>query len=181
MPGHDPLARADPAISLPAFERLSGPPPPPELVEAAIEAHSAPGDIVVDLHGRGGWVARSAVDRQRRAVSLESNPLTRLLAEVVLRPPDVRHLDAAFQAIAAAPRLQSSLKVSISERFATRCPTCGRPAVVDEFIWEASPDGEGTAGRLVRKHYRCAICRDQVGGGEQRHAPVDDDDLARAA
>ncbi len=197
MAGHDPYARADPATTLPAFERLASP-PPPDLVASAIDAHSAPGDIVVDLHGRGGWVARAAVDRQRRAVSMESNPLTRLLAEVVLRPPDVRHLDAAFQAIAAAPRQQSSLKVAIGDRFATRCATCGRSAVVDEFIWEAvSPQSDGEVasdeadagaeatampvGRLVRKHYRCIVCRDQVGGGEQRHAAVDDDDIARAA
>jgi hypothetical protein len=187
MAGRDPLTRADPAISLPAFERLASP-PPPDLVGAAIERHSGPGDVVVDLHGRGGWVARAAVDRQRRAVTLESNPLTRLLAEIVLRPPDVRHLDAAFQAIAAAPRQESSLKVSIGELFGTRCATCARAAVVDEFIWEASPiDDEPDAapsrlapGRLVRKHYRCPVCRDQLGGGEQRHAPVDDDDVARS-
>jgi hypothetical protein len=187
MAGRDPLTRADPAISLPAFERLASP-PPPDLVGAAIERHSGPGDVVVDLHGRGGWVARAAVDRQRRAVTIESNPLTRLLAEIVLRPPDVRHLDAAFQAISAAPRQESSLKVSIGELFGTRCATCGRTAVVDEFIWEAisGDDEPHTApsrpapGRLVRKHYRCAACRDQLGGGEQRHAPVDDDDVARS-
>ncbi|TMD31858.1 MAG: hypothetical protein E6I94_02525 [Chloroflexi bacterium] len=189
MAGRDPLTRADPAISLPAFERLASP-PPPDFVAAAIEAHTGPGDVVVDLHGRGGWVARAAVDRLRRGVTIESNPLTRLLAEIVLRPPDVRHLDAAFQAIAAAPRQESSLKVSIGEMFATRCATCGRAAVVDEFIWEAVPgEGEsdeaapgppGAHGRLLRKHYRCTVCRDQLGGGEQRHAPVDEDDLARA-
>jgi hypothetical protein len=195
MAAHDPFVRAEPATTLPAFERLASP-PPPDLVASAIEAHSAPGDIVVDLHGRGGWVARAAVDRQRRAVSMESNPLTRLLAEVVLRPPDIRHLDAAFQAIAAAPRQQSSLKNAIGDHFATHCATCGRSAVVDEFIWEAIPPADGEerpsdddeadepavmpAGRLVRKHYRCIVCRDQIGGGEQRHAPVDDDDVTRA-
>jgi hypothetical protein len=209
MAGHDPQPRFDPAISLPAFERLGGP-PPPDLVGAAIESHTAPGDVVVDLHGRGGWVARSAIERQRRAVTMESNPLTRLLAEVVLRPPDVRHLDAAFQAIAGASRHQSSLKVTIGDTFATRCPTCGRSVVVDEFIWEAGaaddagagpgdaraatggsgvapdvsvgePPAYGEGARPVRKHYRCTACRDQVGGGEHRHAPVDDDDLARAS
>ena len=211
----DALTRPDPAITLPAFERL-GAPPPPDLVASAIEGHSGPGDVVVDLHGRGGWVARAAVDRQRRAVSMESNPLTRLLAEIVLRPPDVRHLDAAFQALGAAGRGQTSLRVSIADTFATRCPTCGRSAVVDEFIWEAQgegdddgdgadrdgedgadgstaaadPDHASTAaaaaqrwaprGRLIRKHYRCIVCRDQLGGGEQRHAAIDEDDLDRA-
>src|SRR6185295_20112245 len=85
------LSRAEPGFTLPAYERLS-PAPPPELVHARLEANSASGDIVADLHGRGGWIARAAIDRQRRGFSLETSPLTRLLAEFVLRPPDLRHL-----------------------------------------------------------------------------------------
>ena len=128
MAGREVPMRSEPGFSLPAFERLA-PPPPPELVAARIEEYSSLGDVVIDLHGRGGWIARAAVDRQRRAASLETSPLTRLLAEVVLRPPDVRHLDAAFQAISAAPREQSALKVWLGEQFASRCATCGRSVV----------------------------------------------------
>jgi hypothetical protein len=194
MAGRDPLQRSEPGYSLPAFDRLA-PAPPPELLGDHIEAATSPGDVVLDPSGRGGWVARAAVDHQRRAIALESNPLTRLLADVVLRPPDVRHLDAAFQAIAAAPRQQSSLKVSIGELFATRCPRCGRSVVADDFIWEVpadrdrdsgspdpTPEPEETASRgsIVRKHYRCLTCRDQVGGDDQRHAPVDEADIERA-
>src|SRR5574341_832645 len=69
--------------------------------------------------------ARAAVDRQRRAVSIETSALTRLLAEVVLRPPDLRHLDAAFGALSASPLRESSLKMAIGDMFASRCPTCG--------------------------------------------------------
>jgi hypothetical protein len=177
---------------LPASERLA-------LHRRALATRSrptSPGDVVLDPSGRGGWVARAAVDHQRRAIALESNPLTRLLADVVLRPPDVRHLDAAFQAIAAAPRQQSSLKVSIGDLFATRCPRCGRSVVADDFIWEAPADRDddpgaagptpeplqaGSRGTIVRKHYRCLTCRDQVGGGDQRHAPVDEADIERAS
>ncbi len=175
MAARDHLLHGEPGYSLPALARLA-PPPPPDLIAARIEAHAGPGDVVIDLHGRGGWVARAAVDRQRLAVTLETSPLTRLLAEVVLRPPDVRHLDAAFQAIAAAPREQSSLKVSIGDRFSSRCGTCGRQVAVEEVVWEAVPDG---APRPVHKHYRCPVCRDQQGGGDQRHGSIDDDDLAR--
>jgi hypothetical protein len=201
MSGRSLIARPDPGFSLPAFERLA-PAPPPELVSSRIDAHTGPGDIVLDLHGRGGWVARSAVDRQRRAISIESSPLTRLLAEIVLRPPDIRHLDAAFQALAAAPRRESSLRVSISEPFATRCKGCSRMLVADEVIW-AHPDAIGEDGesradrsdegaddaaeaaeegeaRPIRISYRCAVCRDQLGGPEQRHADPDGDDLRRA-
>ena len=195
MAGRALLLRAAPGFSLPAFERFA-PPPPPAVVAARIEAHSAPGDIVIDLHSRGGWVARSAIDRQRRAVSLESTPLDRLLAEVVLRPPDLRHFDASVQTLAASPRRQSSLRPSIGELYASRCATCGRPIVLDEVVWEQLPDDAqeppesldpsmlvDTAGRRsrpTRKLYRCIVCRDQLGGGEQRQAPLDPSDLQRA-
>lgn len=222
----DLILRAEPGFALPAFERVA-PLPSLTAVASRIEAASSPGDVVLDLNSRGGWVGRAAIDRQRRAIIVESNPLTRLLAEVVLRPPDIRHLDAAFQAISAAPRQQSSLKVSIGDTFATRCPRCGRNTVADEFIWEAvggsaavelgdaaagagdlaagagdaaagaagpeamdaaepvtgtarTPDDAARPARLVRKYYRCLTCRDQVGGGDQRHAPVDEADEARA-
>src|SRR5690349_24735023 len=131
--------RADVGGNLPVFERLA-PAPPPALLAARIEAHTGPGDVVADLAGRGGWVARAAVDRQRRAISIESSPLTRMLAEVVLRPPDVRHLDAAFQGMPASPRGESSREVSIGDLFATRCATCGRTLVVDEVVWETGDD-----------------------------------------
>jgi hypothetical protein len=181
MTGRTSFASAEPAHSLPAIDRLA-PAPSPAIVAAKIELHSGPGDVVADLFGRGGWVARTAVDLQRRGISLESSPLTRMLAEVVLRPPDVRHLDAAFQGMAASPRGDSSLKVSIGDLFATRCATCARALVADDVVWSLEdPDGNPLdAPRPVIRHYRCTVCRDQRGGTEQRQAPLDADDLARA-
>jgi hypothetical protein len=135
---------------------------------------------VADLFGRGGWVARAAIERQRRAVSLESSPLNRMLAEVVLPPPDNRHLDAAFQGLAASPRRESSLRASIADMFTTRCATCGRTLAIDEVLWVVD-DEAGIAGRMrpSTKHYRCSVCRDQRGGGEMRQAPLDAQDLKR--
>lgn len=182
MAGRALLLRAEPGFSLPAFERFA-PPPPPSLVAARLEAGSAPGDIVLDLFGRGGWVARSAIDRQRKAVSLETTALDRLLAEVVLRPPDLRHLDAAVQALAASARGDSSLKASITDRYASRCATCDRPVILEELTWaaeSADEDGRPSGPRPVRKHYRCPVCRDQLGGGEHRQAPLDAADVERA-
>jgi hypothetical protein len=180
MTGRTSFASTDPGHSLPIFGRVA-PAPSPALVAARIELHTGPGDVVADLFGRGGWVARTAVDLQRRGVSLESSPLTRMLAEVVLRPPDVRHLDAAFQGMAASPRGDTSLKVSLGDMFATRCATCGRTLVADEIVW-TSEDEDGDPGRArpIARHYRCTVCRDQRGGSEHRQAPLDPDDLLRA-
>ena len=88
------LIRAHSAPSLPIFERLS-PAPSESLIAAELAARTSPGDIVIDLHGRGAWVARAGIGALRRVYDLESSSLTRLLAEVVLRPPDLRHFDAA--------------------------------------------------------------------------------------
>jgi hypothetical protein len=181
MAGRASLVRAEPGFSLPFFDRLA-PAPPPALVIARVEAHSSSGDVVLDLHGRGGWVAHAAIARQRPTVSLESSPLTRLLAELVLRPPDLRHLDAAFQAMSASPRRQSSLKVAVGDLFATRCATCERMLTADEFIWggTGTTDVPNAETAPYRKHYRCPVCRGQRGGADQRTAPLDEDDIARA-
>ena len=162
---------ADPPPAFAAVSRLATP-PPAAVVAAELEARSGPGDIVVDLHGRGGWIARAAIARLRKAYVFESNPLTRLLAEVVLRPPDIRHFDAAVKAIAFQPRGQVGLHQALNDLYASRCTTCQRPVVVDEFIWE------GDAKRPSRKIYRCTSCRDQLGGGEMRNEPADDEDAA---
>jgi hypothetical protein len=180
MAGRASLVRAEPGYSLPFFDRLA-PPPPPGLIAGRIESHSGQGDIVLDLAGRGGWVARAAVDRQRRAVSLETTPLTRLLAELVLRPPDLRHLDAAFQAMGASPRGQTSLKVAVGEPFVTRCGTCGRSLTLDEVVWSGAAEESGTDNTpsAGRKFYACPVCRG-ARGGEQRSADIDDADRERA-
>jgi hypothetical protein len=182
MAGRALLLRAEPGFSLPAYERFA-PPPPPAVLNARLEAASSPGDIVLDLFGRGGWVARAAIDSQRKAVSLESTALDRLLAEIVLRPPDLRHLDAAIQSLGASARRESSLKASITDRYASRCATCDRPVILDELTWVAEAhddDGRPIGPRPIRKHYRCPVCRDQLGGGEARQAPVDPSDVERA-
>ncbi len=167
------LIRPDAGPSLPFLARLA-PPPPPNQIIAELEARSNPGDVVIDLFGRGGWVARAAVARLRRTLDFESLALTRLVAEVALRPPDLRHFDAAVGSLGAQPRGESGLRQALNALFASRCPTCARPIVVDEFIW----DGEAPA--PFRKAYRCTACRDQLGGGEQRSAPADPDDVALA-
>ena len=198
MAGTNQAAPAE-RLSLPAFDRLA-PPPPRDVLEARIEAHTTVGEAVLDPFGRGGWAARAALDRGRQAVSFETAPLTRLLAEVVLRPPDLRHLDAAFQVIATAPHGQTTLRAALNDLFATSCATCGRTVVLDELVWQApkgpragsaratrsaraprAPSAPAAPPTPIRKHYRCAICRDQLGGGEQRTAPADEADRTRAA
>ena len=165
-------------LTLPVFDRLA-PPHANAALPAEIEARSEPDDVVVDLAGRGGWVARTALGLGRRALSIETSPLTRLLADVVVRPPDLRHLDAAFQGVGSAPLGTTSLRAWISERFATRCPTCGRRLAAEEITWQP-PAGGGEA-VAIRRAFRCAACLDRRGrGNELRQAPPEDADIELA-
>jgi hypothetical protein len=201
----NPERRLDTVPSLPVFERLAPPPAADDLV-AEIEAWTTPGDVVLDLTGRGGWVARAAIAEQRRAADFETWPLTRLLAEVVLRPPDLRQIDAAAQAIAAAPLAGSLVRRTIDSMYASKCPRCGRPIVLDAMVWEpfAGPaaaakqrrgatSASAAAGslpiwaitpeeslRAVAREYRCAACHEQFGGPELQVAEATHGDLKLA-
>ena len=135
---------------LPALDRLTPVPPLPWLGRE-IEARTMAGDVVLELHSRGGWVARAALDRLRRAFAIETTALTRLVAEIVLRPPDLRHLDAAVSAIASDTQaLEGGLRHQLDGLYSSRCATCGASVVVDEFIWDID------ASDPSRKSYRCA-------------------------
>jgi hypothetical protein len=158
--------------SLPAIDRFA-PAPPEDQVRSWIEARSAGSDIVLELHGRGGWITRAAAEDLRRGYDLESTALTRLVAELVLRPPDLRHLDAAFTAFADQQRGGLTLRESIERAFTSRCSSCGGPVVVEEFVWD------GDANAPSRRSYRCGHCR-ETRAGDARTVPVDAEDIASA-
>ena len=139
---------------MPAFERLAPPAPTADFV-AEIEAWSKPGEVVLDLTGRGGWVARAAIAEQRRAADFEAWPLTRLLAEVVLRPPDLRQIELAAQAIALDRIGASTVRRTIDALYTSACPRCGRPVILDAMVWEPVAGRAGVA---------------EPAGGADRHA-----------
>lgn len=158
--------RSDPRPGLPVVDRLA-PPPPASSVAAIIDAATAPGDIVVDLAGRGGWIARAAHARRRKAISLETSALTRLAAEVVVRPPDLRHLDATVAAIGAQPVGGTSLRLAVAEHFQTRCRRCGRRVVAEELVWQGTPTADGTAAAAIEATEALPQGVFAAGGGDE--------------
>jgi len=164
---------------LTALERLA-PRPPQRRIAERIERHTAPGDIVLDLHGRGGWIARAALARGRRAISLEEGPLTQLLAEIVLRPPDAHHLDAAFDGLAAAQVGGADLPRAIGALFASTCPACGSSVVAESFTWILVRDETDEVAKLASKDFRCD-CSEDAQPDAARRAPTDDTDVRHAA
>ena len=139
--------------SLPFFERLAPPASATEFV-AAIETWTKPGEIVLDLNGRGGWVARAAIAEQRRAADFEMWPLTRLLADVTLRPPDIRQLDKAVAAIANAPLGGTTVRKTIESLYASTCPRCGKQVVLEAMVWQPVPRPAAGAPAPKKKPHR---------------------------
>ena len=108
-----------------------------------------------------------------RAVSADPSPFDQLAAMAFLSAPDPAVLDAAFVQLSGSRRVDVPLNQHIEELYATRCGTCRRPVVADQFIWPREGDAPG------RKLYRCVNCDASIGGPEERAAEVDEVDLAK--
>jgi hypothetical protein len=108
-----------------------------------------------------------------RAVASDPSPFAQLAANAFLLTIDAGAIEAAFAQLSASRRVDVPLRQHIEELYATRCATCRRPVVGEQFIWPRDADAPG------RKIYRCANCDISVGGPAERVAPVDDIDLAK--
>ena len=167
---HVVLPRRLPGLAL--LERYL-PPPPDNLLDAELAAFAASGDTVLDPWAGTGWTARRAVAHGMRAVAADPSPFAQLAAIAFLTAPEPAVLDAAFAQLAAAKRVDLPLRQHLEELYASRCPVCRHPVVVDQFIWPRDADAPG------RKIYRCTACEAALGGPEERVGAVDEVDLAK--
>ena len=157
---------------LPLLDRYH-PPPADNQLDAALAAFAGPGDTVLDPWAGIGWTARRAIAAGMRAVAADPSPLAQLAAIGILTAPEPAALDAAFAQLAGSRRVDVPLRQHIEELYATRCATCRRPVVAEQFVWPRDGDAPG------RKIYHCASCDLTRGGPEERSAPIDDADLAK--
>ncbi len=167
---HVVLPRRLPGLAL--LERYF-PSPADNLIDAELDAFAAAGDTVLDPWAGTGWTARRATAHGLRAVAADPSPFAQLVAQAFLTSPDEGSIQAAFEQLARSRRVDVPLRQHIEELYATRCGTCRRPVVGDQFIWPRDADAPG------RKMYHCANCDVSVGGPEERVAPVDEGDLAK--
>ena len=167
---HVVVPRRQPGLAL--LERYF-PSPAPNILDAELTAFASPGDTVLDPWAGTGWTGRRAIQHSIRAVAAEPSPFAQLAAVALLRPPDPVMLDTAFTQLATSRRVDVPLSQHIQELYATRCGTCRRPVIAEQFIW---PRG---AASPTRKIYRCANCNASVGGPDERSSDVDATDLAK--
>jgi adenine-specific DNA methylase len=126
---------------------------PPDLVAAAIEAASDPGDLVLDPFCGSGVAPFEAAALGRRAIGVDANPFAIFLATATATPCDPEALAASGRRVLAAARAAEG------PWHRTRCRRCGADAAL-----------AGTArhgGEIVAVLVRCDAC-----GGTVRSEPA---------
>ena len=167
---HVVLPRRLPGLAL--LERYF-PSPADNQLDAELSAFGRAGDTVLDPWAGTGWTARRAIAHGMRVVAADPSPFAQLAGQAFLLAPEPGALDAAFAQLSSSRRVDVPLKQHLEELYATRCSTCRRPVVGDQFIWPRDGDAPG------RKVYHCPNCDVSVGGPQERVAPIDDADLAK--
>ncbi|HET8587474.1 MAG TPA: hypothetical protein VFM74_06315 [Candidatus Limnocylindria bacterium] len=169
---HVVLPRRLPGLAL--LERYF-PSPADNLLDAELTAFARGGDTILDPWAGTGWTVRRGLAHGMRVVAADPSPLAQLAAQAFLFAPDAAAVDVAFSQLATSRRVDVPLRQHIEELYATRCATCRRPVVGEQYIWPR----DASAPR--RKIYRCANCDLATAGssGLERAADVDELDLAK--
>ncbi len=143
--------------------RQAFPAVPPSVARAAIEAHTQPGDVILDPFASGLGVIQAALDLDRKIIAASFNPINLLAIRATLWPVDAR---AALTHLADAPKGSLRLRDHLRELYTTRCPTCGRDSLAQHFVWDRD------RGEPIEKHVNCTVCGENIG-------PIDADDLSK--
>ena len=167
---HVVLPRRLPGLAL--LERYF-PSPADNQLDAELTAFARAGDTVLDPWAGTGWTARRAIAHGMRvwppirlpSPSWPARPSCWLLSRSPSTLPS--------PSWPASRRVDVPLRQHLEELYATRCSTCRRPVVGEQFIWPRDGDAPG------RKIYHCPNCDVSVGGPPERVAPIDDADLAK--
>ena len=141
---------------------------PEGVASAYVAALTQPGDLVLDPFCQAGRVLRESVALGRRALGSNFNPIAARWIESQLWPHDPLQVVAAFVRLGDMTRGDITLRQHATSLYATRCPTCGKDAVAEWFIWDRDE------GRPTQKHVRCVACKTDSTG------PADEADTVTA-
>ncbi len=134
---------------------------PPAVARAAIQAHTQPGDVILDPFASGLGVIQAALDLDRKVIAASFNPINALALRATLWPTDAR---SAFTHLEDALKSAHRLNENILKLYSARCPTCGRSVIAQHFIWDRE------RGQPIEKHVLCPVCGENAG-------PLEDDDV----
>lgn len=128
---------------------------------------TGPGDVVLHLFCQGPLFLREAVCAGRRAVGVNINPVSLLVAGLGLEGlPDPTVLKAAFTRLADSRKGAATLHLHIEGLYRSRCPVCGAEGIAEWFAWDRE------AGYPYAKRVRCPRC------AKAQEGAADEEDIA---
>jgi hypothetical protein len=127
---------------------------PPAVARAAIEQHTPPGAVILDPFASSLGVIQAAVDLGRKVIAASFSPINALALRATLWPADAR---PAFTHLEDALKAAHRLNENILKLYSANCPTCGKAAIAQHFIWDRERQ------QPVEKHVLCAVCGENAG------------------
>ncbi len=135
-------------------------------VRGALEAGTAPGDLVVELGASDATYIRECLEMGRHVLALNVNPLPLLWTHTALIPIPKDELQAALTRLGDLPKGDRPLIAHIHAAYRSHCPVCHASGTAEWFAWDRE------AQRPFAKRVRCPHCPTPQEG------PVDAQDLA---
>lgn len=144
-------------------------PLPANIAAHFIEQCTQLGDLVIDPFVASDAVVRAALERGRRIVATEVNPIVAWAARTQAAMPAAREINAALTRLADTRKESDTLRGYIEKLYLIQCAQCGGSVIADSFVHVR--DGEKLL--LAEKNYTCAQCgtrRDAVTEGDRQRA-----------
>jgi hypothetical protein len=127
-------------------------PIPAGVARSYADACTEPGETILIPYCQGPDAVRDILAGERRVLALNFDPLLVLVVQSALAPVSGRDLDAAVARLGDSLKQGVPLRRYLSELYATTCPACLRPAIVDSFVWDRE------LGAPIAKRLRCPAC-----------------------
>lgn len=144
-------------------------PLPANIAAHFIETFTQPGELVVDPFAASDAVVRVALERGRRILASEVNPLVAWATRMQATLPPAREIHAALARLGEIRKDNENLHAYIEKMYASQCAQCGGSVIVDYFVNVR----DGAKNLLAEKIYACAQCgarRDAVTEGDHLRA-----------
>ena len=139
------------------------------FARAAIDAATAPSDLVLELGASDATCIREIVALGRRALALNVNPIPLLWTHVALNPAPFNDVQTALTRLGDLPKGTGPFIAHVRDLYHSHCPTCKATGTAEWFAWDRDTQ------RPFAKRVRCPRCNDVKEGN------VDAQDIERAA
>lgn len=119
-----------------------------------IEQFTQPNDLIIDPFVGSDAVVRTALERGRRILATDSNPIVAWAARVQATLPNARDIHTALARLGDTRKEGETLQASLNKLYVSQCARCGGAVIADFFVWRR----EGGKELLAEKSYTCANC-----------------------